>query len=99
MAAFGQRGAGGAQVAQDRRLLLFSGRANPELAAAIAKERGVELGAVTLKTFSAGEVYCRYDESVRGADVFIVQPTCNNPVTGLTSNDALVELLLMIDAA
>ena len=99
MAAFGQEGAGGAQVAQDRRLLLFSGRANPELAAAIAKELGIELGAVTLKTFSAGEVYCRYDESVRGADVFIVQPTCNNPVTGVTSNDALIELLLMIDAA
>ena len=84
---------------EDKRLLLFSGRANPELAAAIAAELGIELGAVTLKTFSAGEVYCRYDESVRGADVFIVQPTCNNPDTGVTSNDALIELLLMIDAA
>ena len=84
---------------EDKRLLLFSGRANPELAAAIAVELGIELGAVTLKTFSAGEVYCRYDESVRGADVFIVQPTCNNPATGVTSNDALIELLLMIDAA
>jgi ribose-phosphate pyrophosphokinase len=86
-------------LTEDRRLLLFSGRANPELAAAIARELGVELGAVTLKTFSAGEVYCRYDESVRGADVFIVQPTCNNPVTGVTANDALIELLLLIDAA
>jgi ribose-phosphate pyrophosphokinase len=86
-------------VTEDKRLLLFSGRANPELAAAIARELGIELGAVTLKTFSAGEVYCRYDESVRGADVFIVQPTCNNPVTGVTANDALIELLLMIDAA
>jgi ribose-phosphate pyrophosphokinase len=89
----------GAPVAQDKRLMLFSGRANPDLAASIAKELGVELGAVTLKTFTAGEVYCRFDEPIRGADVFIVQPTCNNPDTGVTANDALVELLLMIDAA
>ena len=54
---------------------------------------------MTLKTFSAGEVYCRFDESVRGADVFIVQPTCGNPETGITANDAMMELLVMIDAA
>jgi ribose-phosphate pyrophosphokinase len=89
----------GAPVAGDKRLTLFSGRANPELGAAIAKELGVELGAVSLKTFSAGEVYCRFDESIHASDVFIVQPTCSNPHTGLTANDALVELLLMIDAA
>ena len=79
--------------------MLFSGRANPELAANIADKLGVELGPVTLKTFSNGEVYCRYEESIRGADVFIVQPTCGNPETGLIANDALMELLLMIDAA
>ena len=44
-------------------------------------------------------MYCRYDESIRGADVFIVQPTCSNPETGITANDALMELLCMIDAA
>ena len=100
MAAFEQGAtAEGAPVGRDRRLMLFSGRANPDLAAAIAKDLGVPLGGVTLKTFSAGEAYCRYDESVRDADVFIVQPTCNNPATGMTANDALVELLLMIDAA
>ena len=82
-----------------KRMMLFAGRAIPTLAAAIADELGVELGAVTLKTFSAGEVYCRYDESVRGADVFIVQPTCDNPETGVRTNDALMELLLLIDAA
>jgi ribose-phosphate pyrophosphokinase len=59
----------------------------------------VDLGPVTLKTFSDGEVYARYDESIRGADVFIVQPTCGNPATGVTANDALMELLVMIDAA
>ncbi|MCU0313072.1 MAG: ribose-phosphate pyrophosphokinase [Solirubrobacteraceae bacterium] len=83
----------------DKRLMLFSGRANPELAARIAGRLGVDLGPVTLKTFSNGEVYCRFDESIRGADVFIVQPTCGNPNTGVTANDALMELLVMIDAA
>jgi ribose-phosphate pyrophosphokinase len=83
----------------DKRLMLFSGRANPELASRIAEKLGVDLGPVTLKTFSNGEVYCRYDESIRGADVFIVQPTCANPELGLSANDALMELLLMIDAA
>jgi ribose-phosphate pyrophosphokinase len=83
----------------DKRLMLFSGRANPELAAKIADKLGVDLGPVTLKTFSNGEVYCRFEESIRGADVFLVQPTCANPGLGLSANDALMELLLMIDAA
>jgi ribose-phosphate pyrophosphokinase len=82
-----------------KRLMLFSGRANPGLAGKIATKLGVELGGVTLKTFSNGEVYCRYDESVRGADVFIVQPTCGNPEAGLSANDALMELLELVDAA
>jgi ribose-phosphate pyrophosphokinase len=81
------------------RLMLFSGRANPQLAGLMAEQLEVELGAVTLKTFSAGETYCRYEESIRGARVFIVQPTCGNPETGISANDALMELLLMIDAA
>jgi ribose-phosphate pyrophosphokinase len=80
-------------------MMVFSGRANPDLASQIAVKLGIELGHVTLKTFSAGEVYCRYEESIRGADVFIVQPTCTNPETGVTANDALMELLCMIDAA
>ncbi|HMS61520.1 MAG TPA: ribose-phosphate diphosphokinase, partial [Solirubrobacteraceae bacterium] len=83
----------------DKRLMLFSGRANPELANKIASRLDVDVGPVTLKTFSNGEVYCRFDESIRGADVFIVQPTCGNPATGITANDALMELLVMIDAA
>src|SRR5262249_35561171 len=82
-----------------KRLRLFSGRANPNLAAKIASKLGVELGSVTLKTFTNGEVYCRYDQSVRGADVFIVQPTCGNPDYGLSANDALMELMVMVDAA
>ncbi|MBV8956250.1 MAG: ribose-phosphate pyrophosphokinase [Solirubrobacterales bacterium] len=79
--------------------MLVSGRANPELAARIGSKLGVQPGGVTRKTFANGEVYCRFEESVRGADVFIVQPTCGNLAAGLTVNDALMELLLMVDAA
>src|SRR3712207_5235569 len=79
--------------------MVFGGRAHPELAARIAAKLGIGLGPVTLKTFSNGEVYCRFNESIRGADVFIVQPLCGNPATGVVANDALMELVLMIDAA
>jgi ribose-phosphate pyrophosphokinase len=92
-------GSGSLPIVTGKKLMLFSGRANPALAASIAHKLAIELGHITLKTFSAGEVYCRFDESVRGADVFIVQPTCSNPETGVTANDAMMELLVMIDAA
>ncbi|MGI8413187.1 MAG: ribose-phosphate diphosphokinase [Solirubrobacteraceae bacterium] len=87
------------QLDFNKRLMLVSGRANPELAAKIASKLGVELGGMTLKTFTNGEVYCRLEESVRGVDVFIVQPTCRNATGGLSANDALMELLVMIDSA
>ncbi len=90
---------GSLPILTGKRMMLFTGRGNPELGAGIAGQLGIELGQVTLKTFSASEVYCRFDESVRGADVFIIQPTCANPLEGVTANDALMELLLMIDAA
>ncbi len=83
----------------DKRLMLVTGRANPELAARIADKLGVELSDATTKTFANTEVYCRFQESVRGADVFIVQPTCANEAAGLSANDALMELLTMVDAA
>jgi ribose-phosphate pyrophosphokinase len=73
--------------------MLFAGRSNPALGAAIAGRLGVDLGDVRLETFSNGEVYCRYGESIRGADVFLVQ-SGSPPV-----NDHLVELLVMINAA
>jgi ribose-phosphate pyrophosphokinase len=59
-------------IGYDKKLMLFSGRANPELSNRIAGKLNLELGGVTLKTFSNGEVYCRYEESIRGADVFII---------------------------
>ncbi len=88
-------------ITQDyrKRLMVFGGRASMELAARIAGHLDVDLGEATLKTFSNGEVYCRYEESIRGADVFIVQSTAPNETTGMTPNDALMELLIMIDAA
>ena len=87
------------RVDSSKRLMLVSGRANPGLAGKIGDKLGVELSPITLKTFANGEVYCRFEESVRGADVFIVQPTCGNTDTGLSGNDALMELMVMIDAA
>jgi ribose-phosphate pyrophosphokinase len=87
------------ELAYNKRLMLVSGRANQELAARIGDKLGVGLTPTTTKTFSNGEVYCRFDESVRGSDVFIVQPTCENEAEGLGANDALMELLMMVDAA
>lgn len=82
-----------------KRLMVFGGRASSELAARIAQRLDVDLGQADLRTFSNGEVYCRYRESIRGADVFIVQSTAANEREGLTPNDSLMELLCMIDAA
>ena len=87
------------RVGYEKELMLFSGRANPGLGSAIAAQLGVELGPITLKTFSNDEVYCRFHESIRGADVYIVQSMCSNPQTEVNANDALLELLVMIDAA
>ena len=79
--------------APHKRLMLFSGRSNLQLGSDIARSLGIELGQSTLKTFTNGEVYCRYEESIRGADMFIVQ-SCSSP-----TNDSLMELLIMINAA
>jgi ribose-phosphate pyrophosphokinase len=76
-----------------KRLMVFAGRASRELGERISTRLGIDLGEVTLKTFANGEIYVRYEESVRGADVFLVQSTCQ-PV-----NDSLMELLIMVNAA
>jgi ribose-phosphate pyrophosphokinase len=80
-------------LAPRKRLMLFAGGSNLELAQKIADHLGIELGAVTLKQFADGETYCRYEESVRGADMFIVQ-TGVRPVA-----ESLMELLIMVNAA
>jgi ribose-phosphate pyrophosphokinase len=76
-----------------KRLMVFSGRSHPELATRIADHLGVELGDIELTSFANGESYCRYLESIRGADLFLVQTGCD-PV-----DRNLMELLLMIQAA
>ena len=75
-------------------LALFSGSVNPEVADRIASALGTHLGNVRLEKFANGEIYARYLESVRGADVFLIQS-----VAGEHINDALMELLIMADAA
>jgi ribose-phosphate pyrophosphokinase len=73
-------------------LKIFSGRAHPALAREMCDYLGLSLGEITLFNFSDGENYCQIDENVRGADVFVVQPTCS-PV-----NDHVMELLILLDA-
>ena len=79
-----------------KRMMVFGGRSSMELAAKVAGKLELDLGQVTLKTFANGEVYCRYEESIRGADVFLVQSTCANEQSEMTPNDAIVELLTII---
>jgi ribose-phosphate pyrophosphokinase len=86
-------------VTYDKRLMVAAGRASGELGARIAEKLGVELIDAGLKTFSDGEVYCRYAESIRGADIFLIQSVAGNEPEGLTVNDALMELLVMVEAA
>ncbi|KAI8470571.1 MAG: ribose-phosphate pyrophosphokinase [Monoraphidium minutum] len=74
------------------RLRIFSGTSNPALAAEVASYLGTELGKIKIKRFADGEIYVQVGESIRGADVFLVQPT-SPPV-----NDHFMELAVMIDA-
>jgi ribose-phosphate pyrophosphokinase len=76
-----------------KRLMVFSGRSHTDLAQRIAQQLGVELGEAEVSTFPNGETYVRYDESIRGADVFVVQTGCE-PV-----DQNIMEMLFMIQAA
>ena len=76
----------------DKELKLFTGNANPALAREICGHLGISLGEATVSSFSDGEIRVRIEESVRGADVFLVQSCCA-PV-----NTSIMELLIMIDA-
>jgi ribose-phosphate pyrophosphokinase len=81
------------ELVSKKKLMLFAGQGNEELTAEIAKCLDVPLGEIKLSTFSSGELYARFGESIRGADVFIVQSHCD-PI-----NDRIMQQLLMIDAA
>ena len=77
---------------KDNELKVFSGSSNPDLAKKICQAMDIELGALTTKKFSDGEIWVRFDENIRGQDVFIIQST-GQPA------DNLIELLIIIDAA
>jgi ribose-phosphate pyrophosphokinase len=81
------------ELVSKKKLMLFAGQGNEELSAEIAECLQVPLGEIKLSTFSSGELYARFGESIRGADVFIVQSHCE-PI-----NDRIMQQLLMIDAA
>ena len=72
---------------------MVTGRTHPSLAEDIASELGITLSSMQIREFANGEIHCRFDESIRGSDLFIVQ-THSRPV-----NDSIMEQLIMIDAA
>ncbi|MBO1058648.1 MAG: ribose-phosphate pyrophosphokinase-like domain-containing protein, partial [Dolichospermum sp. JUN01] len=76
----------------NNRLRLFSGSANLALSQEVARYLGMDLGPMIRKRFADGELYVQIQESIRGCDVYLIQPSCQ-PV-----NDHLMELLIMIDA-
>jgi len=80
-------------VDRSKRMMVFTGTANPELSEDVARHLGIELGNVKIRQFANGEIYVRFLESVRGAHVFLIQ-SVTRPV-----NDSLMELLIMVDAA
>jgi ribose-phosphate pyrophosphokinase len=80
-----------------KRLYMVSGRANQSLAQEIAETLGQDLGDPQIADFANGEIHCRFGESVRGTDVFIVQTHCSTDELSL--NDAILEQLIMVDAA
>ena len=79
-------------MAGQKKLVLITGRAYPELAEQVAEELGAELVPTDARTFANGELYARFDESVRGADAFVIQ-SHTNPI-----NEWLMEQLIMVDA-
>lgn len=80
-----------------KRLVLYSGRAHPSLAEEIADHLDITLGDAGLVDFANGEIICRFGESVRGTDVFVMQT--HTGTADFSINDALMEQLIMIDAA
>jgi ribose-phosphate pyrophosphokinase len=87
----------GKELRPTKKLELLAGRTHPELATEIAGHLGVELGHTNLVAFADTEIRCRFGDSVRGADVFILQTHCG--IEGRSVNDSIMEQLIMIDAA
>jgi ribose-phosphate pyrophosphokinase len=85
------------ELVSKKRLHLVAGRANLPLAEEIANRLGEPLGDANVAEFANGELHCRFGESVRGTDVFIIQSHASTPE--MSVNDALMEQLIMVDAA
>ncbi|MEX0868280.1 MAG: ribose-phosphate diphosphokinase [Nitriliruptoraceae bacterium] len=85
------------EVVTKKRMMIFSGSSYPELAREVADHLGMRLGEVKLSQFANGELYARFTESVRGADVFVLQSHLSMPA-GMSINDYIVEQLVMLDA-
>ena len=80
-----------------KRMSLYSGRTHPALAEEVAVHLGADLGNPNIVQFANGEIRCRFGESIRGSDVFIMQTHCGHD--GRSINDSIMEQLIMIDAA
>jgi ribose-phosphate pyrophosphokinase len=86
------------EVVTKKRMMIFSGSAYPELSHEVADHLGMRLGQVKLDVFANGELYARYQESVRGTDAFVIQSHTGFARDGLSVNDHIMEQLVMIDA-
>ena len=82
-----------AELSEAKHISVYSGSAHPELSQQIADYIGISLGKVHITHFPDSEIFVQFDETVRRSDAFLIQPTCT------PSNDNLMELLIMIDAA
>jgi ribose-phosphate pyrophosphokinase len=85
------------ELVAKKKLRMYAGTSHPALAEEIAEHLEVPLGDAHIRRFANGEIHCRFDESIRGTDVFIIQT--HTPVEGLSINDSIMEQLNMIDAA
>jgi ribose-phosphate pyrophosphokinase len=86
------------EIVTKKRMMIFSGSSYPDLTHEVADHLGMRVGQVKLDQFANGELYCRYAESVRGADCFVIQSHTSAAADGLSVNDHIIEQLIMVDA-
>jgi len=84
------------ELVTKKRMMIFAGSSYQDLAREVADHLGMRVGAVQLSRFANGELYARFEESVRGADVFVLQSHLSMP--GMSINDLIIEQLVMLDA-